>query len=321
MTKVDYVVLNWGDATETLKCLKSIEGQTGEFEKHIIVIDNETTTDSQRQLKSSSVSFQLVLNIENLGFSGGINSALPHLEGSFVALINNDCSLAKDWTAQGLKQLAGRNHGAVGGREYRWDNQNPVGSTTNDLTPLARISPYDASAQNDVTPPTKTTSVLFMTASNLLLPASVFQQLRGFDRRFFAYYEDVDLCARIIDQGLSIIFEPKMQAWHQVNHSSKRIPFKAAYLARRNRYIVIAKHFDEYWAARYLKLAIKELLANTKLLLQRQNPTVSRAGALASLWAFIHLPKLAGARRSYRSSLGHKPLFYSKLSVSKKGIR
>lgn len=319
MIKVDYIVLNWGDATETLKCLESINDQVGDFEKHIIVVDNETTASSQQQLKSSSVPFQLVLNIENLGFSGGINSAIPHLEGSFVALINNDCSLAKDWTTQGLKQLASRDHGAVGGLEYRWDDQNPVGKTTNETMPLARINPRDASAQNNIVPPTKATSVIFMTASNLLLPASAFQQLRGFDQRFFAYYEDVDLCARIIDQGLSIIFEPKMQAWHQVNHSSKRIPFKAAYLARRNRYIVIAKHFGGDWVARYLKLATKELLANTKLLAQRQNPTISRAGALASLWAFTHLPILARARRSYRSSLRHKPMFYNKLSASQKG--
>ena len=57
--------------------------------------------------------------------------------------------------------------------------------------------------------------VEFATGCFLLIRTEVFQQLEGFDPRFFLYQEDSDLGRRVLDQRLgSIIYHPDMQVTH-----------------------------------------------------------------------------------------------------------
>jgi GT2 family glycosyltransferase len=44
--------------------------------------------------------------------------------------------------------------------------------------------------------------------------------LGGFDQKFFLYYEDVDLCARIHLQGLRVVMIPCVRATHLARRSS-----------------------------------------------------------------------------------------------------
>jgi hypothetical protein len=44
--------------------------------------------------------------------------------------------------------------------------------------------------------------------------------LGGFDQKFFLYYEDVDLCARMRLKGLRVVMIPGVQATHLARRSS-----------------------------------------------------------------------------------------------------
>lgn len=56
----------------------------------------------------------------------------------------------------------------------------------------------------------------------MLFPASVFEEAGGFDERFFLYYEDVDLCARLRLLGHEIILCPYANVVHHAQRSSHR---------------------------------------------------------------------------------------------------
>jgi len=56
----------------------------------------------------------------------------------------------------------------------------------------------------------------------MLFPARVFQKAGGFDERFFLYYEDVDLCARLRLLGHEVILCPSAQVAHHARRSSHR---------------------------------------------------------------------------------------------------
>jgi GT2 family glycosyltransferase len=58
----------------------------------------------------------------------------------------------------------------------------------------------------------------------MLLRTTVFRQLGGFDDRYFLYYEDVDLCARIRLSGLDILQLPLPGVIHNAQRSSHRNP-------------------------------------------------------------------------------------------------
>lgn len=58
----------------------------------------------------------------------------------------------------------------------------------------------------------------------MLLPAKVFAAVGGFDERYFMYYEDVDLCARVREAGFDVRLEPAARAVHAARRDSHRRP-------------------------------------------------------------------------------------------------
>jgi len=56
----------------------------------------------------------------------------------------------------------------------------------------------------------------------MLFPSDIFKQLDGFDQKFFLYYEDVDLCARLRLQGYEVVVCPQARVIHHAQRSSHR---------------------------------------------------------------------------------------------------
>ncbi len=56
----------------------------------------------------------------------------------------------------------------------------------------------------------------------MLMTSTVFERLGGFDERYFLYYEDVDLCRRVRQLGMSIVVCPTASAIHDARRDSHR---------------------------------------------------------------------------------------------------
>ena len=56
----------------------------------------------------------------------------------------------------------------------------------------------------------------------MLFPSDLFKQLNGFDQKFFLYYEDVDLCARLRMKGFEVVLCPAARVVHLARRSSHR---------------------------------------------------------------------------------------------------
>jgi GT2 family glycosyltransferase len=56
----------------------------------------------------------------------------------------------------------------------------------------------------------------------MLFRRDVYKQLGGFDRKFFLYYEDVDLCARMWLHGYKVALVPKVRVIHEARRDSHR---------------------------------------------------------------------------------------------------
>lgn len=55
----------------------------------------------------------------------------------------------------------------------------------------------------------------------MLFPRDVFAEIGGFDERYFLYYEDVDLCARLAALGRRVAVCPKASAVHAARRESR----------------------------------------------------------------------------------------------------
>lgn len=56
----------------------------------------------------------------------------------------------------------------------------------------------------------------------MLFPRSIFERVKGFNERYFLYYEDVDICARLHLAGLRVVICPESRVIHHAQHSSHR---------------------------------------------------------------------------------------------------
>ena len=56
----------------------------------------------------------------------------------------------------------------------------------------------------------------------MLFKHDVFEKIGGFDERYFLYYEDVDLCARLASAGLRVVVCPGASAVHAARRESRR---------------------------------------------------------------------------------------------------
>ena len=97
MSDVSVIVLDIDGGDMLRACLDSIAAQTLP-PREVIVFDNASQTPVAER-----IGFRHALHVfrsaTNLGFAGGNNAAYRHATGEFIALVNNDVTLDRDWLA------------------------------------------------------------------------------------------------------------------------------------------------------------------------------------------------------------------------------
>lgn len=251
------IVLNWRGEQATTRCVASLRRLERAEECEILVVDNESTAHTRRTLAVLE-GVTIVPLAENRGFAGGMNAGIAAARGRFVALFNNDLVVGAPWLREGLRVLEDPAVGIVGGPEFPWDGESAPESEEGGLA-LVQMDPErgftvlgPAPAERKVVPA--------IDGCNILARAELLRQLDGFDPDYFAYYEDVDLCARAWALGYATVFEPAMGVWHRRGQSADRVARQRAFWSARNQIITIAKHFPETrWRRAAARVALEHL--------------------------------------------------------------
>lgn len=185
------VLVSYGHALEIADTLTLIEPQK-QHGDCIVVLDNHPGRSTEQALKNNSA-IDILLTANNVGFAAGCNMAVKAMPSSvdIVLLLNPDAhpeptALAAirygkpDWAAwMGLLIMP---NGKV----------NSAGNLVH-LSGLAWCGGYD-----DVPAAhTKDIEVPFLSGACMAVRRGVWQKLGGFNERYFMYYEDIDLSARL----------------------------------------------------------------------------------------------------------------------------
>jgi len=51
---------------------------------------------------------------------------------------------------------------------------------------------------------------------------AAYARIRGFDERYFLYYEDVDICRRLRTYGSKVLYDPTVSIVHEARRASRR---------------------------------------------------------------------------------------------------
>lgn len=85
----------------------------------------------------------------------------------------------------------------------------------------------------------------------LLFPETVFRQIHGFDTRYFLYYEDVDICARLRWAGYGVCVSPSANVVHAAQRASHaRWQYRFWHLKSMARFFLSPAFFRQLWRTR-----------------------------------------------------------------------
>jgi len=303
---ISFVVLNWKTKQETKQCIETILQQDlTDLNYEIVVIENGSNDGSYGYLKnafSSEKSVRAYANKNNLGFAGGQTSSLKYINKrtDFVALVNSDAALNKDWAKLAVEALMNDPEiAAVGGRAFHWNNNSPVFDTSSAFYSYQIIDPENGYAKT-VDYGSQKRFVDGLSGAALMLNFKYAVKVGYFDSSFFLYYEETDLLARLKRAGYRVLYEPKLKVWHKIGASSGGTDTKASYVMRyymsRNRLFFAVKNFDNHQLKIFL---VRFLIVNLKYFTGRLK--LSRPELRLNLRVFIacllYLPRLIIVRR------------------------
>jgi len=253
MTDVSVIVLDIDGGEMLLACLDSIASQTLP-PREVIVFDNGSRTPVAQR-----IAFRHGLHVfrseTNLGFAGGNNEAYRHAGGTYIALINNDVVLDRGWMSTvsdaldsdpglaAVQTILRRDETTIDGAGIDISDgtfrQACHGRKVAELQScLVAESPGIPSNQATKQPSNpiwgvSATAALYRREA---LGAAIF------DESLFAYYEDVDLCARLHESGWRTAVLPVIRATHLGSQSAPLLGPDALRLRTRNRYLVARRH-------------------------------------------------------------------------------
>lgn len=235
---VSIVIVNWNAKDYIKQCVDSLLSQTyTNFE--IIIVDNASTDSSVDIIKQNYPQITLIENKSNLGFAHGNNIGIQKSNGSLIALFNPDAVAENNWLKKLVSVVDNSDNvgGAVGKIYYLGDKygKNAIFCT------WSKIDPYTASPTNFYNGE-PVSAVDYLSGAAALLKKEVLEKVGLFDTNYFLYFEETDLCARIIRAGYTLMYIPTAIAWHIVSPLSSST--NKIYYMERNRFRFALKNFD-----------------------------------------------------------------------------
>jgi len=297
---VAVVIPSWNSAGLLPRCLDSLAEQGAELEP--MVVDNGSEDGSVELLRERGVPH--VSLPSNVGFAAAVNLGAARTRAPMVLALNADTVLEPGCIGRLAEALAA--DPALGGvqpRILQLEDGVEVDVTSARLYSRGMALSADGRAfEEGAGEPQDARSaaareIFGVCGAACLLRRELFADLGGYDERYFAFYEDVDLNVRARIAGWRFAYAPEAVVWHVGNASwLAEAPSPGAWNARlvaRNRLATQAK----FVPARALpRIVAVEAGALARAAGQRR----LRATLAGKLAALRQLPALLRERRRLR---------------------
>jgi O-antigen biosynthesis protein len=221
------ILIPFRDGLElTRVCVASIRRFAGSIPYELVLIDNgssEPATLAWLEQQAALADVQVLRLAIPFNFSRLNNLARPHCRGSHLLLLNNDVEFAgPNVLARLLDPFAYINTAAVGARLHYPDGSiqhQGVILTSGERGSLREPGKHlaESSVLHTLTPLLVQEEFSAASAACLLVAATQFDAIGGFNEEFEVTFNDVDLCLRLGRSGGSVVVTPEP---HLIHHES-----------------------------------------------------------------------------------------------------
>jgi len=234
MINLSIVILSYNTKDLILECLKSATSQyRQELEKkelEIIIVDNASTDDSIEGIKNYALSIKydgaikLIQNKENVGFGKGCNLGAKAAKGKCILFLNSDTQVFDKGFLSMVDFLdKNPNVAILGGKIENGDGsiQKSCGKFYNLFNLLIILLGFEKFGFLRLNP-NNIQKVDWVSGACMMIKHDIFEKLTGFDKDFFMYIEDMEICFRAQKIGYQTYFYPDIKLMHKSQGSSNR---------------------------------------------------------------------------------------------------
>jgi len=248
---VAIVLLNWNGASLLKEFLPSVVKYSQQA--RIYIIDNGSTDSSVSFIESNYPTISLIKLNENLGFCGGYNKGLMSIDASYYVLLNTDVEVTDGWLNDPIHILSHDSSvGICQPKIKSWKEKNSfeyagaAGGYIDYLGyPFCRGRLFNH-VEEDKGQYNDNKEIFWASGACLFIKAELFKLAGGFDTRFFAHMEEIDLCWRIKNMGYKAIYCGKSTVYHVGGATLTKNNPKKTFLNFRNSLLYLVKNLPAH---------------------------------------------------------------------------
>jgi len=279
---VSFCLVNYNDAAHLPECLQSIEEAASGISFEVIVVDNASSDGSLALAGKEFPRTKFIRNAENEGFGRANNRAARESRGEFLLFLNTDVILRPGTLEPLLEEM--RVHPSTGiaapalvGAGGR--SQVSFGGRVTFFTELLRKMFLNRMIARRLRKDRRRREVRWLSGAFLLARRSAFLESGGFDERFFLYFEDIDLCLRILAGGWKVVFLPLAESFHRGGVTTAARPLRSRLEYRKSQVYFYKKHNSPVSSALlrfYLRLNMAGLVLSGAFRKDADGPALRR---------------------------------------------
>lgn len=292
--RLSVVVVNYRQWRQTARLtrqlLNSRCGSTGAAE--VVIVDNGSPMHPVRRRLRRARGVSLRRWGRNHGFARGVNEGCRISRGQWFLLLNPDVTVEPEFLDMAFQyacrvQAEDPRAGVIGFQVRDWNGhlQPSAGRYPTLANTLLGLLKKRSVRRCQPMPGSRRRQVPWVSGCCLLIRRDCFDQLGGFDREYFLYYEDVDFCRRARCAGWSVRYEPALQVTHHHPLHSRRVTPRLRLLTRHALLTYARKH----WPKRHFQAL--SLLVWTEAVARRRWEQAH--GRYASSAVFCRLRRIA----------------------------
>ena len=179
------VITSFKSENKIIKCIESLGENIS-----IIVIENSNDKNLKIKLERNYTNVKCILSEQNLGYAKGNNLGLSLVNTKYALIINPDATV----NSQTINNFL---------------------STAKDKPNFAIIAPFiQENDQDDSESTNEIIEVKSVKGFAMFLNLKQFEEIGFFDENFFIYFEEIDLCKRLIKKRKKIFLDSNIKISH-----------------------------------------------------------------------------------------------------------
>lgn len=253
--KLSIVIVSYNAPKHLEICLDSCQEALKNCEGEIIVVDNNSSEIDFASLKKIYPTIKYLLQTENLGFAKANNIGVENALGDYILILNPDTIIPEDIFPKLIDFHQSKDKiGLVGVRlidtngNFHPESKRNIPTAKNSFSKLFKR--LNKSTSNNYykleVDESETAPCEILVGAFMFTTKQIYQEIGGFDARYFMYGEDIDISYSAELAGYTNYYKGDITVLHYKGESTKRDKkyFKIFFEAMM---IFLAKYYKDNW--------------------------------------------------------------------------